>query len=150
MKREARSPARTKRRRSAAGAARGGVTWATVRELALALPGVVEGTSYGTPAFHVQRKFLLRLKEDGESIALKIDFADRDVLLQLDPETFYLTDHYLGWPALLVRLPRIRKAQLREVLGRAWRFAAPPRLVAARAGVAREGREATVRGAATI
>src|SRR5262249_31384259 len=121
------------RSRSGVGArARRGVTWATVRELALALPGVVEGTSYGTPAFHVQRKFLLRLKEDGESIAIKIDFPDRDVLLQLDPETFYLTDHYVGWPALLVRLPRIRKAQLREVLERAWRFAAPPRLAAAR------------------
>ena len=100
-----------------------------MRKLALALPGVEEGTSYGTPAFHVRRKFLLRLKEDGQSIAIRMDFADRDVLMQIDPETFYITDHYAAYPALLVRLSRVKAGQLEDVIVQAWRFTAPRTLV---------------------
>src|SRR6185503_12109655 len=121
-------PASGSARKSRGGAARG-LTWAAVRKLALAFPGVDEGTSYGTPAFHVRRKFLLRLKEDGQSIAIRIDFADRDVLMQIDPETFYITDHYAAYPAMLVRLSRVKAGQLREVIEQAWRRTAPPKLV---------------------
>jgi hypothetical protein len=96
------------------------------------LPGVTEGTSYGTPALHVGKKFLARLKEDGETMAVKIDFADREVLLELDPETFYLTDHYRPYPAVLVRLKRIPVGLLEEVIEQAWRFQAP-KTIAARA-----------------
>jgi len=121
-------PASGSARKSRGGAARG-LTWAAVRKLALAFPGVDEGTSYGTPAFHVRRKFLLRLKEDGQSIAIRIDFADRDVLMQIDPETFYITAHYAAYPAMLVRLARVKLGQLREVIEQAWRRTAPPKLV---------------------
>jgi hypothetical protein len=54
------------------------------------------------------------------------------VLLQLDPETFFLTDHYRAYPYVLVRLSRVKKGQLAELLERAWRQSAPKRLVAAR------------------
>lgn len=50
------------------------MTFDDVRRLALALPRVVEGTSYGTAAFRVGKKFLLRLKEDGVTIAIKNQF----------------------------------------------------------------------------
>jgi hypothetical protein len=108
------------------------VTFETVREVALALPGVAEGTSYGTPAFRVCGKYLLRLKEDGESLAVKIGFDERDMLMAADPKTFYITDHYRGYPAVLVRLSSIDRDRLREVLEEAWRFNAPKRLVTAR------------------
>jgi len=108
------------------------VTFETVRELVLALPGVAEGTSYGTPAFRVGGKFLLRLKEDGESLAVKIGIDERDMLITADPETFYITDHYRGYPAVLVRLSAIDRERLCEMLEEAWRFCAPKRLVAAR------------------
>ena len=52
-----------------------GTTWAQVCKMARKLPGVEEGRSYGTPALHVCKKFMARLKEDGESIAIRIDFA---------------------------------------------------------------------------
>lgn len=42
-------------------------TFDTVREIALSLPGVEEGTSYGTAAFRVRGKFLARLREGGEA-----------------------------------------------------------------------------------
>ena len=110
--------------------ARRGTTWAKLCTLALKLPGVTEGTSYGTPALHVQKRFLARLKEDGESVAIKIDFPDREVLLELDPAAFYLTDHYRPWPAVLFRLKEVRQDMLPRLLEQAWRFQAPKSLVA--------------------
>jgi hypothetical protein len=108
------------------------VTFATVRQLALALPGVEEGTSYGTPAFRVHGKFLARLREDGESLVIKVGDDERDLLLAADPRAFFITDHYVGYPTILVRLSAVAVDVLRDVLEGAWRLAAPKRLVAAR------------------
>jgi hypothetical protein len=119
-----------------------GITWRGVCKLALRLPGVVEGTSYGTPALHVGKRFLARLKEDGETMAIKIDFADREVLLELDPETFYLTDHYRPYPAVLVRLKQIPVGLLEQVIEQAWRFQAP-KSIAARGSPRTSGRRKT-------
>ena len=98
------------------------MTYDAVRRLALSLPKVVEGTSYGTAAFHVGKKFLLCLKEDGATIALKISFDDRDYLLQAKPQTYFITDHYRNYPAILVRLGKIREREMRDVLQRSWEF----------------------------
>jgi hypothetical protein len=98
--------------------------------MAARLPGVEQATSYGTPSLHVRKKFLARLKEDGETIAIRVDFLDRDVLLQLDPAAFYLTDHYRDYPAMLVRLGQVRPQLLAELLEQAWRRQAPKKLVA--------------------
>jgi hypothetical protein len=107
------------------------VTFDEVRQLALALPEVDEGTSYGTPAFKVRGKFLSRLKEDGETLVVRIDMDERDVLMAANPETFYITDHYRGYPAMLVRMAAVDAEELRELLEEAWRLVAPKRLVAA-------------------
>jgi hypothetical protein len=115
------------------------VRYDTLWRLALALPGVEEGTSYGTPGFKVGGKLLARLREDGESLVIRIGFLEREVLMRADPETFYITDHYLNYPAMLVRLPRVRAAKLRELLEQAWRLVAPKRLVNALDGEARRG-----------
>ncbi len=68
---------RTKTRKHDAGP----VTLETVRQLALELPEVEEGTSYGTPAFRVGGKILARFHQDGESLVLKVEFAAREVLM---------------------------------------------------------------------
>ena len=99
-----------------------GTTWRGVCKLALRWPGVTEGTSYGTPALHVGKRFLARLKEDGETMAIKIDFSDREFLLEFDPSTFYLTDHYRAYPAVLVRLKQVPAGLLEEVIERACGF----------------------------
>ncbi len=99
-----------------------------VRRIALALPGVVEGTSYGTPAFRVQGKFLARLREDGETLAVRLDFEEREVLMRADPEKFFITDHYRNHPAVLVRLAAVDEDELAEVLESAWRARASRRL----------------------
>jgi hypothetical protein len=104
-------------------------TLATVRRLALAFPGVEEGLSYGTPGFRVRGKFLARMWEDGETLVVKCGDDERDFRMKADPETFFITDHYRGYPTVLVRLTSVTTTDLRDVLEQAWRLNAPRRLV---------------------
>jgi hypothetical protein len=106
------------------------VTLDTVRSLALALPEVVETTSYGTPSFKLRRRMIARLRET-DVLVVRIDLADKDFLTQSRPETYFTTPHYDGYPAVLVRLPAIEREELGELLTAAWRFVAPVRLAAA-------------------
>jgi hypothetical protein len=107
------------------------VTFDIVRQLALALPGVEEGTSYGTPAFKVGGKLLARFHQDGESLVVKVEYAAREVLMGANPKTYYITDHYRCWPWMLVRVSSVDPDELRGLLEDAWRRSAPRRLVAA-------------------
>lgn len=97
------------------------------RHLMLSLPGVVEGTSYGTMAFHVRKKLLARLLEDNETLALKC--ADRDALIHSDPKSFFVTPHYLNYPYVLVRLAKVKRTRLQEVIEEAWRLEAGMKLI---------------------
>jgi hypothetical protein len=106
---------------------RRGTTWARACALALQLPGVAEGTSYRTPALYVGKKLLARLKEDGETAAVRVDFLDRDALLQMDPAAFFLTDHYRPHPWVLVRLKQVPAKMLEQLFEQAWRRHAPKR-----------------------
>ncbi len=101
--------------------------------MALALPGVVEGTAYRTPAFRVGGRFFFRLREDGATLAVRIDFDTREALLQARPEAFFITEHYRGYPAMCVRLAAVRRPELKAVLEQAWRQIAPKKLVASSA-----------------
>jgi hypothetical protein len=105
------------------------MTLTTVRRLALAFPGVEEGLSYGTPGFRVRGRFLARLWEDGETLVVKCGDDERDFRMKADPETFFTTDHYRGYPTVLVRLARVSEDDLQAVLEEAWRRQAPKRLV---------------------
>jgi len=109
---------------------RKGVTFASARRLLLAFPGVEEGPCYGTPGFRVRKKFLARLREDGETLAVKCGDEERDFRMEADPETFFTTDHYRGYPMVLVRLANVGAGDLRDVLEQAWRMSAPKRLIA--------------------
>src|SRR5258708_5081385 len=93
----------------------------TLRRIALSFAGVEEGTSYGTLAFRVSKKFLCRMKEDGESLAIRMDFAEREMLIAGEPETFYITDHYRNYPMVLIRLPKIHPEELKRIFSNAWR-----------------------------
>lgn len=86
--------------------------------------------SYGTPAFRVRGHLLARIREDGESLVVKIDFDERDMLMATDPDTYYITDHYRGYRWVLVRLSRVHPRDLRRLLEEAWRRSAPKNLIA--------------------
>ncbi|HZI11655.1 MAG TPA: MmcQ/YjbR family DNA-binding protein [Myxococcus sp.] len=110
-----------------------GVTFEQVRELLLALPGMEEGTSFGTPAFRVRKQFIARFHEDGESLVLKVDPEAREVLTRAEPESCYITAHYEGYPSyMLVRLAKVRRELLEKLLEDSWRMSASKRQLAER------------------
>jgi hypothetical protein len=106
------------------------VTWETVRELARTLPEAEEGTSYGTPAFKVRGKLFVRLHQSGDSIVVRIDDGERAMRMRADPHAFYMTDHYVGYPWMLVRLSAVHRDDLADILADSWRLRAPQRLIA--------------------
>src|SRR5438132_8036878 len=101
------------------------VTFDTVRQIAQGLPGAEESTSYGTPAFKVKGKLFARQHQDRESLVVGVDFDQREEMMSADPEKFYITDHYLNYPWMLVRLTKVRPDELRDLLIGSWRRAAP-------------------------
>jgi hypothetical protein len=106
------------------------VTAETARRILLALPGVEEGPCYGTAGFRVRKKFLARLRDRDTVLVVKCGFDERDFRLRADPDTFFTTDHYRGYPTVLVRLERVDEAELEALLEHAWRQSAPKRLIA--------------------
>src|SRR5271166_3055644 len=102
------------------------INFDTVRNIGLALPGVEESTAYGQPALKIHGKLLAcvpanRSAEPG-SLAVRVDFDDRAELLAADPAVYYVTDHYVGYSAVLVRLSRVNHGMLRDLLGMAYKF----------------------------
>jgi hypothetical protein len=106
--------------------------WSDVVAAGGGLLEVEESTSYGTPCLRVRKKLLCRLKQDGETLVVRvIDLEDKEALLRGEPDVFFTTPHYDGYAYVLVRLDRIGPGQLAELLEDAWRISAPGRLVAA-------------------
>lgn len=107
--------------------------YAQLRAFALTLPGVIEAPSHNNwPVLKVGKQFFMTLKEDGETLVLKIaDDFERQFLLDSQPEIYYLTDHYRGWPGLLVRLSAADLDDLCDLAGRVWRRIALKRAVKA-------------------
>lgn len=100
-------------------------------KFALTLPGVEESTSYGTPSLKVKGKIMARLRSEAEgALALRCDFLDRQILLQARPQAFFVTDHYLDYPMVLVWLNVVGQQELKDLVERAWRMVAPQKLVA--------------------
>ncbi|MFD1143482.1 MmcQ/YjbR family DNA-binding protein [Larkinella insperata] len=103
------------------------VTYDAVCELALHYPGVVEGQAYGTPSLHVGRKLMARLREDAQTLVIKMNPGQRDAYFEQAPDTFFLTDHYRSSPVLLVDLATVRREVMAELVEKAWRWVASSR-----------------------
>jgi hypothetical protein len=102
------------------------MTFDAVRKIGLKLPHVEEGTTYGSPALKLRGRVLacmaIHKSAEPHSLVVRIDFDQREALLAEDPKTYYLTDHYVDYPAVLVRLSRVHPDALRDLLHGAWRF----------------------------
>jgi hypothetical protein len=106
-------------------------TWKTVQDLAAALPATTEERWYGTPAFKVGGKGFVRQKDRMDGV-IAIPSEEKDVLVESEPDKFFVTPHYEGdGPWFLVRLGKVSKTELRELLTDAWRLQAPPKVLAA-------------------
>ncbi len=88
-------------------------------DFTLKLPEVVESTSYGKPALKRGEK-LIFARRDEDTLSLTCSFEERAVLLEEHPGTFFITDHYLNWPAVVVRLPGAEKKVLQEAVMASW------------------------------
>jgi hypothetical protein len=96
---------------------------------ALTLPGTELSTSYGKPAVKVNgRAFLYTGHEDQTSFGIAIDLDTVEMLMATEPETYWQTPHYEGWPAVLIRYDGPDQERVREMIERshAWTAAKPP------------------------
>jgi hypothetical protein len=107
------------------------LTYERVVREALTLPEVEQSTSYGTAALKVRGKLMIRLKEDGETIVVRTTWEARERLMTLHPECFFLTDHYVGHPWVLLKLKRASLGVFKPVLVAAWRICASKALLKA-------------------
>ena len=106
------------------------ITKAAFRKLALSFPQAHEKPSYGQPSIFIAKRFFTRLRAEDNSIVLFVDTIDeRDMLLEADPKTFFITDHYKNYPYLLARIAVIDAKTLRGMLERQWRKIAPKKLI---------------------
>jgi hypothetical protein len=102
-----------------------------VRRVALSLPGVAERSYNRLPGFRARGKPFARLHELPDAILVScVDIGERDGLVASEPDKFFITAHYRGYPAMLVRLSSIDLAELVELLTESWRLNASARMVA--------------------
>ena len=101
-------------------------TFKTVESIGRTLPDVELATAWGQPTLKVRGKMFVCIAShksaEPNTLAVMMDFADRDALVEEDPGTYYLKEHYLNYPCVLVRLPRVRADALRDLVTGAHRF----------------------------
>ena len=103
-----------------------GLGFADVRRIAGGLDGVEEATAYGAFCLKVNKKMIAcqAINKDAEpnTLMIRMPIDERDELIAEQPETYYLTEHYVNHPCVLVRLARIRADALRDLLSMGRRF----------------------------
>jgi hypothetical protein len=120
-------------------------TWRDVRRIALALPGATEETTArGWRVWIVNMKFLVwerpLLKSDLAALGddaptgpiLGVRTADlemKEAMLRSDPDVYFTTPHFDGYPAVLIRLDKIAAKELKDVIAEAWLARAPKHAV---------------------
>jgi hypothetical protein len=124
-------------------------TWDDVARICLALPGTAESTSYGGRAWKVggkgfvwERPLRGRDREElgdaaptGPVLAAQVpDEGAKQALIAEQPDVYFTTGHFDGYPAVLVRLEAIDEQSLVELAGEAWACRAPRRLLAEHEG----------------
>ena len=93
------------------------ITKAQFKKIALSFPEANEKLSYGSPAIFIAKKFFTRLRSQDDSIVWIVGSIDeRDHMLEMDPKTYFITDHYKKFPYLLARLSKLDKTTLKELL----------------------------------
>jgi len=107
--------------------------WERVREIAGALPGAEESTTYGQPAFKVDGKLFAWLSPDRHAegaLAVRVDPEEKQLLIESEPAAYFETRHYEGHPILLIRLEHVDRGALEDRIEESWLLRAPKRLAA--------------------
>ncbi len=97
------------------------ITFDLIKTLSKSFPGTEVSTSYGTPAIKVGKKLVLRMHQKEDAIVMLLNTVEeQQELLDRDPMAFYITDHYVGYPAVLVR-PTVDESSFRDLMEKSWR-----------------------------
>jgi hypothetical protein len=103
-----------------------GSSFARVESIGRTLPEVAVTTAWGQPALKVRGRMFACLASnkaaEPDTLVVMMDFADRDLLVEEDPGTYYLKEHYVGYPCVLVRLARVHRDALRDLLTGAHKY----------------------------
>lgn len=95
--------------------------------MGLALPGTEESVSWRSPSLKLRGKMYAVMAShksaEPRTLVVILPIEQRDEIIAADPDTYYLTDHYVNYPSLLVRLDRVSDDALRDLLLTAWRLA---------------------------
>lgn len=94
--------------------------WDEVVAFALTLPGVEMGISYGRPAVKIRNKGFVFPSREPDSFGLMTPHGEKELLMETEPDTFWETPHYRGYPAVLVRYGSSSRERIETVIERAW------------------------------
>jgi hypothetical protein len=111
--------------------ARSPIGFDTVRQIGRTLPDVEANSASETLALKARGKLLacqaVHRSAEPDTLMVRIDIDRRAELIDADPDVYYVTDHYVNYPSVLVRLSRIDRDALRDLLGMSWRFVTSPK-----------------------
>ena len=100
--------------------------FAPVAAIGRTLPEVELTTTWGKPALKVRGTMFVCIAShksvEPDTLVVMMDIADRDALIADDPDTCYLREHYVGYPCVLVRLPRVNADALHGLVAGAHRY----------------------------
>jgi len=101
-------------------------TFADVRAVASTLADVEPAMMYGAPGFRLRGRFLACIATnkaaEPDTLVVAVGFEARDTLVASEPDVYYLKDHYVNYPCVLVRLSRVHPDALRDLVHGAYRF----------------------------
>lgn len=109
-----------------------GITgWPELRDFAISLnlPNVVEATSWGEPCLKAHGKMWTWWSPSAKCPVFKVDFDEREFLLEHRADTFFLTDHYRNHRLVLMRPAAFDGPWAKDNLMRVWRAQAPKRFL---------------------
>lgn len=126
-----------------------GCNFKQVESIGRTLPDVEVTTTWGQPTLKVRGKMFVcgasHKSAEPNTLVVMMDFADRDALIEDDPDTYYLKEHYVSYPCVLARLSRVRPDALRDLVASAHRFVSNKRVrksaESGSRGVARRSRQ---------
>lgn len=109
------------------------ITWERLKKLALSLdlPRVEEATSWGEPCLKAHGKLWTWWSPSEDAPVFKVPFEEREMLIEVDPDRFFVTPHYKNHKLILIRPERFDPKWAEANLRRVWRDQAPKRFLKA-------------------
>jgi hypothetical protein len=105
--------------------------WDRIKTIALGLilPRVEVSTTWGEPALKAHGKLWVWWSPNEDAPVFKVPFEEREVLVEVDPETYFFSPHYKNYPLVLARPEKLDLNWVKANLLKVWRSQAPKRLL---------------------